>query len=320
MIVFVTTASHAYTLHDVAKLLPEVKRAGYPFMLRRKSLPRATYVFTDLDRLDFWQLELAAHMARSLRDAGCRVLNDPARTLSRLPLLRRLHRMGINSFKAWPGEEVDLVDRFPVFVRTRAAHRGNLTELLPDAGMLAAEFARLLGEGFPVADLMIVEYRAEPLHGDVFRKLSVYRVGEIMCPSISVHQRSWAAKLGEAGVAGESGYEEELELIRRNAFADAGRTVFEAAGADFGRADFGWCGGRPEFYEVNTNPDIGMGAAQPDSPARRESMKLSKRQLLDAIAALDSPERGPPVRIAPHPALGKPGWRRWLWPGYSWKP
>lgn len=86
MIIFVTTCSHRYTNNAIAKVLPFVRQEVYPLLFARRSLPRATYIFTDFDRLNFWQLEYAAHVFRQLSAAGCRVLNDPAAAL--LPAAR----------------------------------------------------------------------------------------------------------------------------------------------------------------------------------------------------------------------------------------
>ena len=102
MIVFVVTASHCYTHRAVERSLPAFHTMTYRSLFGRVGLPTATYIFSDFDRLGFRELELAAHAHRSLQSAGCRVLNDPARALQRLPLLRRLHREAINSFTAWP--------------------------------------------------------------------------------------------------------------------------------------------------------------------------------------------------------------------------
>lgn len=318
MIIIVTTASHGYTLRGVCKFMPAVRQASYPVILRRRRLPRATYVFTDFDRLGFWQLELAAHVFRALRDAGCRVLNNPARAILRLPLLRRLHAAGINSFNAWPAEELGDVDRFPVFLRTRSAHRGVLTELVHDPAGLRSACRRLVAEGYPLADLMAVEYRAEPIHDDVFRKLSLYRIGDMMTPCAGVHERHWMAKHGQ-NCADEVAYQEELASIRENRFAEPARRAFDMAGAEYGRVDFGIVDGRPEFYEINTNPAIPVGPPRVPTNARAESVQIARAALLDALARLDSASAGGGVAIPSYPAPLR-RIRRRLWPGYSWLP
>ena len=318
MIIVITTASHGYTLKTLTEFSPNVRQASYPVIFRRRRLPRATYVFTDFDRLGVWQQELAAHLYRALRDAGCRVLNDPARAILRLPLIRRLYAEGINSFNAWPAEELSSVDRFPVFLRTRSAHRGVLTELVADLEGLERNCQRLVAAGYPLADLMVVEFRAEPIHGDVFRKLSVYRIGDGLAPCAGVHDRHWMAKSGQ-NCAGEAAYEEELATVRANSFAEPARRVFDVAGIDYGRVDFGIVNGRPEFYEINTNPMITIGPSRVRNDARGESVQFARDALLDAVACLDSGPVSGNIEVPVHPALAR-GRRRRLWPGFSWLP
>ncbi|RYE56839.1 MAG: hypothetical protein EOP20_08345, partial [Hyphomicrobiales bacterium] len=177
MIYFLTTASHMYTHSVIAKALPQFKQLSYPAVLARRSLPCATYIFGDVDRLSPWQLELAARLYRQLKAGGAQVVNDPARVIHRLPLLKKLHRQGINSFKVWDAAEADTVDRFPVFIRTRFAHRGVLSDLLQDEEALRAEIDRASDQGFTMSDLIIVEFRAQEIRPGLFRKHSVYRIG-----------------------------------------------------------------------------------------------------------------------------------------------
>ena len=102
LIIFLTTRHHRYTHKD---LLDEpdidVRVVGYAVLQAQQRRPLATYIFTDLDRVPFWQLRELAQIYRDLRANGCRVLNDPARALSRFGLLRSLNRAGVNSFDAY---------------------------------------------------------------------------------------------------------------------------------------------------------------------------------------------------------------------------
>lgn len=317
MIVFVTTLTHRYTHTAVERALPMFWRMPYPLLFARRSLPRATYIFSDFDRLDTWKLELAAHTYRVLRAAGCRVLNDPAVVPERLTLLRRLHRLGINSFGAWAADEAAAVDRFPVFVRTAAAHRGNLTEPLGNANALAAALENLIAQGYPLSDLMIVEYRAEPIRDDVFRKMAMYRVGDRFIPAPSVHERNWAAKLGTDGVAGEAGYAEDLDRIRTNPYAQALRSAFLAANIEYGRADFGIVRFRPEVYEINTNPAV-SGSGPHHFAARAAALEWSSEAYLSAVRELDTPPARSRVPVPLPELLSRK--RLHLLPGYHWSP
>lgn len=319
MIYYLSTVSHNYTHKSIEADVPSFRMLSYPLALARKRLDHATYIFSDYDRLSFWQLELAAHLYRQLAAAGCRVLNDPGRALQRLSLLRRLNREGANSFQAWPAEDAASVDRFPVFLRTQAAHRGVLTDLLDTPEAMLAALEGLLDEGYPLRDLMIVEYCAQPARGDLFRKLSVYRVGDAFVAAPCVHERRWAAKYGELGVADQALYDDDYRIVRDNPYGDYVRRVFDLASIEYGRIDFGLVDGRPETYEINSNPAIFETSEHP-FPIRVEAAKLSHERLLAAFAALDTPSGGQPIIIKPHP-LTVTHIRRWrLAPGYQWMP
>ncbi len=318
MIIFISTYTHRYTHAIVEKTLPMFRRISYASLLLRRSLPRATYIFSDFDRLGFWQLESAAHVYRVLRAAGCRVLNDPAMALQRLALLRRLNRDGINSFQAWAAHDAQDVDRFPVFIRTTSAHRGNLTEPLREPRDLAESLAALVTRGYPLADLIVVEYRAEPIHDGIFRKLAMYRVGDRFVPVPSVHERHWTAKYGEDGVAGEAAYVEDLERIRESPYTDTLRHAFDVGGIEYGRADFGVVKARPEIYEINTNPMV--DATSPHRfVARAQARQVTWDAHLSAIRALDTPHTSQRVRL-PRPAPLLEQSRRYRLLGYPWLP
>jgi len=319
MIYFLSTASHNYTHKTIVQDVPAFRMLSYPMALARQRHERATYIFSDFDRLSFWQLELAAHLYRQLAAAGCRVLNDPGRALQRMSLLRRLSTAGLNSFKVWPAEDAPDVDRFPVFLRTQSAHRGVLSDLLETPEALATELEGLLDRGFPLRDLMIIEYCAEPVQDDLFRKLAVYRIGETFVAAPCVHERHWSAKYGEWGVADQALYDDDHRMARDNPYADYARKVFDIARIDYGRIDFGLVKGRPEAYEINTNPSIEPTPEHP-FPIRVEAGKLSYDGQLAAIRALDTVAGGAPIEIAPHPDTAKHQ-RRWrLAPGYQWMP
>ena len=319
MIFFVSTHTHRYTHAAMAKARDDLRRVSYPWLFARPSLPRGTYIFSDFDRLGFFQLELAANIYRVLEAAGCPVLNDPARVLHRLAFLQRLHRLGINSFKAWPASDADLVDRFPIFLRTASAHRGVLTDLIADTDTLADALEETVQRGFPLNDLMIVEYCAQPIRDDVYRKLAVYRIGDTLVPSASVHERSWTAKSGQDNVAGAQGYAEDLALVRDNPHSAVLRRAFDAASVTYGRADFGIVDGRPEIYEINTNPMV-RALRNHANADRAEAMRLTHHRYHEALSKLPKAETGAAIRIS-KPVSYRPfhAYQR-LFPGFQWLP
>jgi len=296
-VVVLTTSHHRYT-HDGmlgVRGLP-LRVMGYEEAWRCPKLPRATYVFTDADRLGYWELELSARLYRALRLAGCRVLNDPGRAPGRIGLLQRLKRAGLNSFGAWRLDECPADLPFPVFLRTDSAHRGVLGDLLHDRHAFDLSVAQALDQGVPARELIVVEYCAEPVREGLFHKRSMYRVGDRMVPSLGVFESHWCAKHGELGVAGEALYEAEGLALARLDDAPAIRAAFELADIEYGRADYASVRGRIEVYEINTNPRLTTDVAHPFA-ARRAAGEMSRKALRSAFRALSVRGQGGTVVI-----------------------
>lgn len=318
MIIFVTTFTHRRTHKPILKLLKPFKLQSYPFLFRRSYLPHATYIFSDFDRLNFIQLELASNIYRQLKEAGCRVLNDPTRVLQRQALLRKLYHQGTNSFNVWPAEELYAVDRFPVFLRTKASHRGNLTDIIHDKAILKQKIEEMNNLGYPLSNLMIVEYRAEPFEGKIFRKLSMYKIGNQIIGTPSGHDKHWTVKRGEKGVASAEAYSEDLEQLKSKPYLDQALKVFQTGNVDYGRVDFGIVNGKPEFYEINTNPSIKFHKEHPFKD-RVKAFELTQKQYTEAILSIDMSNSSKKIKIIPPKTfrISPRGWRN-LFPGYLW--
>jgi tetratricopeptide (TPR) repeat protein len=146
----------------------------------------------------------------------------------------------------------------------------------------------LIEIGYPRSALIIVEYAAEPVRPGIFRKLSVFRVADRYLPHVCVHDSNWIIKAGRSGAAPSELYDEELEILRTNPFAERMKPIFEIAEIDFGRVDFSFVGEQLCIYEINTNPTL----ARPHGhafPQRTESMRLGWEGLLSALHAIDHP-------------------------------
>lgn len=297
MITLLATAAHAYT-HAPLQGNPrfELRMLSYNRAFRAKTLPRGTYIFADMDRLGFWELELAARLYRTLKAAGLRVLNDPAHVRQRFSLLRELHHRGLNRFGVWSADDSSRPPRYPVFLRTQSAHRGPLSDLLHDEDAVQAAIARTTARGIPLRELMLVEYCAEPIAGDLFRKLATFRVGDRLVSTLCVHERHWAAKYGENGVATPQMYDDEYAIVAENRWGEPLRAAFDAASTEYGRADFALVGGTPQVYEINTNPMLGRIEEHP-MPIRVQADALFFEHLADAFAHIDSPSTGKPVSL-----------------------
>jgi len=292
MIVFFATRGHRYTLDAILQWrIADVKVMSYDKLFQLENLPEATYIFTDVDRLGFWELELAADTYRAIAAAGFRVFNDPARVRQRFSLLTALKAAGLNRFNVWRVEDGAWPDRYPVFLRLQSAHRHVLSDLLMTREALEQAIEDQIALGRPRKELMIVEYCAEPVRDQMFRKMSAYRVGDRIVPTTSVHERSWAAKDGELGVAGQADYEWEYQAIVENRYDIILRKAFEIADIEYGRVDFGLVDGDPQIYEINTNPFIRPANMPHRFETRMSTQALARDNFINALKAIDTPYR-----------------------------
>jgi hypothetical protein len=291
MILVVTTAEHPYTHSAVVEErdTADIRIVSWDEVLTSSPAPKATYILTDFDRLPDWKLRKAALFFRHLRREGHRVFNDPARVASRQGLLRRLHRAGINGFNAYRVEEVVQPARWPVFLRSDGNHGNMLTGLIHDWGALQEKIYECVRAGFPVASMLIVEYAAEPAAPGVFRKLSVFRVGPRLIGYTCVHDDQWMVKHGKKGIAPLDFYEEEFRFVRDNPYGETVLPAFVLGGVDYGRMDFGIVDGRPQIYEINTNPELKLVPEPSEIARRNESFVLFRSNYLAALKAIDTP-------------------------------
>lgn len=290
LIVIVTTRQHSYThkcLLDEPEL--DVRLVNYAVIERHKDrLPPATYIFTDLDRLPPPSLHAAALRYRDFRARGYRVLNDPARAMKRFGLLRALNRAGVNAFDAYSVESLERPRRWPVFLRLEGDHHPPVSGLLNSPDELGHALRSALNDGVPRSALIIIEYAAAPVRPGLFRKLSVFRVGDQMLGYTCVHDDQWIVKYGKKGIATPELYEEEYRFVAENPFGAALREVFDLAGIDYGRADFGLVDGKPQIYEINTNPNMKLQEPSAPNPRRDDSTALFRVNYIAAMQALDT--------------------------------
>lgn len=300
-LIYVATEDH---LHDMRRFSRSFRGSGiraiplsWEELFARPLAPRGTYALADFDRLSPSELEAAARIAAHLRAAGLTVLNDPGAFLPRDTFLRRLHLAGINDFTLWRPADGERPDRFPVFLRSIAGHRGTLTDLLHTAGEADAALAEARTAGHPISDLVFIEYAAQPQpETGVFRKFSAFRIGPAYLPSTTVGDTSWVAKHGVRGLARDEDFEREYQQMIDNPHADLARRVFDLAGLDWGRIDFGFVGGKPQIYELNTNPTLTTSRDHPN-PDRRKSLTLFREGLVTGFADVTPPCPGPPIPL-----------------------
>ncbi len=247
-------------LAEIVRLLP------YEALYANGELPAGSYIFTDHDRLSRAQNEKVCHLWDWLdaTNSEIRRLNDPRRVLLRFDLLRRLHEVGINDFNVYRLNEWRRVSRFPVFIRRERGHQKPLTGLL-NGRLALSEAVNRFGNATDKADLMIVEFGNEPFADGRYRKYGAFRVGDRYYVQHCFITKDWYGKFNEDIL--EADVLESREYSRRNPHASQLREIFEIAGIEYGRIDYGIMGNRIQVFEINTNPSIlAMESVQRPNP------------------------------------------------------
>ncbi|RTL53968.1 MAG: hypothetical protein EKK40_05360 [Bradyrhizobiaceae bacterium] len=314
MIVFITTRGHGYSLKSIQNgtfgfPAPSLKIMSYERLLGARRIPRATYIFSDIERLPPFLLGVAAELYRAMRGEGLRCLNDPAKVKSRLALLRTLHRSGINPFNAYRADESPRPARFPVFVRFETDHGSPLTGLIHSQAELETALSDLENSGTPLRGAIVTEYCSSSDADGLFHKWGTFRIGDQYSVDHIAVEKNWLVKYGKWDDITEPVAREEHETVSQNRFSPDLSRAFELAHIEFGRADYAIVDGRIAIYEINTNPYIGPFV--PDSkPLRLQTQTIARTRMGKALEAIDT-EDGGTVRLSadPSPLLKK--CRRW---------
>jgi hypothetical protein len=309
VIYFLTTRDHTYTLDNARQAIgPTLTVRSYEWLFGQKRLPAGTWVFTDHDRLAGHELAWAAVAATALVAAGNRVLNRPADVLTRFELVAKLRADGLNDIGAWRANETPRPDRFPVLLKSDHDHLQSHAGLIADQTSLDAKLAELRQQGIPLRHLLVVSYANDPIRPGTWRKHSVFRAGARLLPYSPVIENNWAAKYGTAGHATDAELSAAVLEMNENPYAAMMKPVFDAAGIDFGRVDFGFADGKPAVYEINTNPYVPKHM----TGHRRQDYQTANNLVLDRIYAsvLELETAGTSANV-PWPASAQPrGWLR----------
>jgi hypothetical protein len=163
--------------------------------------------------------------------------------------------VGINDFNVYALEDWREVRRFPVFIRKDKHQKQPETSLLPGKAELAEAVARLGGAGARSKRLLIVEFANEAFANGRYRKYGAFRVGQTYFVQHCYMSKSWYIKSHEADRT-DADLAEADHYRSANPHARQIAEVFDLAGIDYGRMDYGLAGGRIQVYEINTNPTV----------------------------------------------------------------
>lgn len=304
MIVYVSTQRFSVPGRRLRRRLPpELKRRfqvlSYEELLFERAGPIGHYIFTDFDRLTRFEIECVAAFAATVRKVTpeAKILNDPVRVLQRTPLLAALHAHGINDFTVTRLDTGARPDRYPVFVRAEDGYAGPETDLLYNQDELEAALAELSRRGLPLKGRIAVGYCAEPESDGLFRRYCTFNVGGEVFAYQLHRSRHWIVKRNYPIFDGSIGASDDLQntpearaevidFVRSNPHAAALARVFQIAGIDFGRADYGIVGGRVQVYEINTNPNAPRNRRASPNPERIDLIDV---HMVPALERIDTP-------------------------------
>lgn len=259
MITFVMSEDHQYTIRTALEngaIDRQVIILSYPDFLSFEQLPASDYIFVDHERLSSEDIAAAARRLAALRRGapGIRILNEPRPALERLAVMAALSEAGINDFRVMPAVDLPPDLRYPVFVRRFDNHDGPMTDLIAGPEALEATLEAICANGVQRASLAVTEYvdARDPLGRH--QKFSYFRIGDVFFPSARDLSTNWVCKgfVEDSETIREP--DAELDFLSSNAHEHLVRPAFDAAGIEYGRADYVVIDGRPQIFEINTNP------------------------------------------------------------------
>lgn len=264
-----------------------IELVSYGDMLGRRRFRRGTFVFLT-QRPTTTTRAFLANAALQIRAAGGRVLNPLDRTLGRYDLLIALQDAGINDFRAYRLDELEQIERFPVFVRPEHLHTGNLSGLLRSRDELRAA-ADAIDESTKRDGVVATEYVDTADSSGVYRKYSVFRIGDRFIPRHVLFSKDWVTKGPDLDE--QTMIEEEKRYLDSNPHDETLRRVFEIAQIDYGRIDYAVVDGGIRVWEINMNPSFAPPILRV-SPDRAHFQIETMNAITSAVEALDTDDSG----------------------------
>jgi hypothetical protein len=302
MIFFVAPSGETWELEDYLQapngneLLARTRVFTWDQIVERQELPLGSYVFLAIDQMSPTEKEIAAQCWKKLCQAPSDItlINHPSEVLLRYDLLRTCFERKRNAFRIRRAFDFLRCQEFPVFLRRADDHNASLTGLLSTRRELAHAIAKSLHQGYRLRDLVVVEYCDTADEKGMFRKYSAFIVGGRVLPHTLMHGNNWITKSDERRIDASTA-REELEYVQKNPHAEWLRETFALARIRYGRIDYGLLNGKPQVWEINTNPTIIRPASASPLPKEQIRLRDPVRQvffpsLQAAIEAIDSAE------------------------------
>jgi hypothetical protein len=288
--------SNTFTIERLLSTAPElsdrIRFLTYKKVFARREAPIGTLVFTDFDLLHAAEVDAAAVIANAglAASPGCRIINHPAFTKERVPLLAHLHKAGLNPIEVTRLDTGEMPSRYPVFIRSEDGCGGPESRLLHDRGQLRQELDSLAMAGKTLKRRIAVTFEAQPDRNGYFRKYGAFVIGKRIIPQHLLRNEGWNVK-SSIGLHDPSFAAEEEAYVKDNPHEAHLLRISAFAGIEFGRIDYTLVNGDPVIFEINTNPTFPRFAG--GDPAREGRRPLILDRLRDAFAEIDMPVATP---------------------------
>jgi hypothetical protein len=220
--------------------------------------------------------------------------------MKRYELLRELFERGINRFNVYRLTEFRRPKRFPVFIRDENEHGLIYSKLLNSPQRLDAEIKRILESGQTRENKIIVEYLQTSDTTGIFRKYASFMVGGKIIPRHLFFGDQWDVRYNSNNCLDAARLAEEKHYVEQNPHEGFLNEIFRMARISYGRIDYSVLDGKPQIWEINTNPclfplDTGMEIA-----ARKDLAALFASRMEREFTRLDEMSPPNPGRIPIH--------------------
>jgi hypothetical protein len=289
-----TNAMQSFLSSWGGALAERVRVIPYESILAGDDVPgRGTYIFSNINAIrrlpDSARARIQGlHDELAAANGARKVLNNPARSLSRYELLRELHARGLNDFDVYRVGMRGVPRRYPVFIRNAGGPEWQAPPLLRDVVEYQAAVMGLNWRRRGALDELIAVELCDTSGGKgVFRKYGAFVVRDAVVPRHLLFSRTWMVKLAE--LVEPAMVEEELAYMRDNPHAAALLERARLAGIDYGRIDYAMKGDRLQVWEINTNSMITMPMGTARS-VRDDVQRQFVPMMTRALLALDTDE------------------------------
>lgn len=284
MIYFITPDEQIWIIHNLIDRLDEdlrstVKAVSYHDFHHTTELVEGTVIFTGLGVLTNVQRDIAIEITEQLiqSELTFTLMNHPEKALGRFDLLNVLYDKGFNSFQAYRLSDTSPDDlHFPLFLREEHNHTGSISDIITNQASLKNALEDAAMRGFKKESLLAVEYLDTSDETGLFKKYSALKFGGQIIPRYLSLDYHWVVKENSElptnrELYTESLIQEEVRFVQENPHQEKLLEIFNVAGIDFGRIDYGLKNGTIQTWEINTLPTFGgFPGATKKNPKRKK--------------------------------------------------